>query len=245
MTPPLSLAHTIWLESAATAFVYLPKVACTSWKLFFAQALHGALPADLAYSVVHDPAALQLPLLGSMEADRQQQCLRRIDAGEVALVAMLREPRQRVLSAYLDKIVHPPNPQSYFALVVRPAIQQQHGLPAAAIPSFLQFLQWLAAGTHPGCRNDHWQPMSQLLGLEHQPPSCYQHLWRMDQIPAAAAELNHRLGRAIPFPGFEALGPRRSSGSAIHLAEAFADPAVVSLFDQLYARDQEIYAALA
>jgi hypothetical protein len=245
MTLPVSLPHTLWLEAGTTAFVYLPKVACTSWKLFFAQALHGALPADLAYRTVHDPAALQLPLVGAMVPERQRAFAQQLDAGEIALVAMVREPRQRVLSAYLDKIVHPPNPQSYFALEVRPAIQRQHGLAADATPSFLQFLQWLAAGTHPGCRNDHWQPMSQLLGLEQQPISHYQHLWRLDQIPQAAAELNRRLGTAIPFPGFEALGPRRSSGSQALLAQAFAEPALSSLFDQLYARDREIYAALA
>jgi hypothetical protein len=235
-----SLTHTIWLEGCNSAFVYLPKVACTSWKLFLAEGLHGALPADLAYRDVHNPVQLPLPVVGQMPTGQQRAFVQQLTAGEIQLLAMWRDPRRRILSAYLDKIVRPPNPTSVFAQTIRPAIQAHHHLPADSTPSFLQFLQWLGDATHAGCSNDHWKPMSQLLGLEHDAPGVYQHIWRLEEIPAAAAEINRRLGRSIAFPGFEALGPRRSSGSDELLVHSFAAEGVEPLFAELYARDLEI-----
>lgn len=241
-----SLTHTIWLECCNSAFVYLPKVACTSWKLFLAECLQGTLPANLAYRDVHDPLQLPLPVVGLMAAERQQLFVHKLLVGDIQLLAVWREPRQRILSAYLDKIVHPPNPASVFARTIRPAIQAHHQLTADSIPSFLQFLQWLAADAHPMCSNDHWKPMHQLLGLDVEAsPNPYEHIWRLEKLPEAAREINRRLGTAISFPGFEALGPRRSSGSREQLAQTFATEGVEPLFEQLYARDLEIDATLA
>jgi len=239
-----SLTHTIWLERCNSAFVYLPKVACTSWKLFLAEGLHGALPSDLAYRDVHNPAQLPLPVVGQMPTAQQRTFVQQLAGGEIQLLAMWRDPRRRILSAYLDKIVRPPNPTSVFAQTIRPAIQAHHHLPSDRDPSFLQFLQWLAADSHPSCSNDHWKPMSQLLGVENDGLGAYQHIWRLEQIPEAAAEINRRLGRSIAFPGFEALGPRRSSGSEERLEHSFAAEGVQPLFAKLYARDLEIDASI-
>ena len=240
-----SLTHTIWLECCDSAFVYLPKVACTSWKLFLAECLQGTLPANLAYRDVHNPLQLPLPVVGLMATEQQQVFVHKLLAGNIQLLAVWREPRQRILSAYLDKIVRPPNPSSVFAQIIRPAIQVHHQLAADTSPSFLQFLQWLAAQAHPMCNNDHWKPMNQLLGLDVEGSlNHYEHIWRLEKLPEAARELNHRLGTAVSFPGFEALGPRRSSGSREQLERSFATEGVERLLAQLYAQDLEIDATL-
>lgn len=241
--PLPSLQHCFWFEACNTAFVFLPKVACTSWKLFFAEALHGPLPEDLGYRTVHQVARLGLPLVDAMPPEKQQAFC--AQAGDrIALVAMLRDPRERILSAYLDKFINRTDRQT-FGTVIRPAIQAYHGLPDEQLPTFLHFLQWLAAGAHPECTNDHWRPMHQLLGLAPgDAPHGYQQLWRLDQIDEAATELNRRLGSQVAFPSFQALGPRQASGSAEQLERSFADPSVQTLFAQLYQPDLDLYSSL-
>ncbi len=239
--PEPSLRHTIWLRQANLAFVYLPKVACTSWKLFLAQALHGSLPADLSYADVHLPKRLALPLVALMASHEQEQFHQGVQQGAIALVAMLREPRARILSAYLDKIENRPNPRSYFRTVVRPAIQAFHGLPTERIPTFLQFLQWIQAAEHPASANDHWQPMHQLLGLLPGHTQGFARLWRLDEIEEAAISMNRWLGCDVPFPTFTALGPRPASGSRDRLEQIFADAEVQQLFEALYGADLRLY----
>ena len=41
--------HSIWLRSQAAVFVYLPKVACTSWKLHLAAALGVQAHQEISY----------------------------------------------------------------------------------------------------------------------------------------------------------------------------------------------------
>jgi hypothetical protein len=241
--PQPSLSHCFWFQEVRAAFVFLPKVACTSWKLFLAEALHGRLPCEVTYRNVHRVDLLGLPLVASMPEPEQR--LFRQEAGRsIELMAMVREPRSRILSAYLDKFINRTDRQN-FGTVIRPAIQAHHGLPPEQLPSFLQFLQWVASDTHPDCANDHWRPMAQLLGISASGDGGYRHLWRMDQLDLAVAELNRCLGSQVAFPSFQALGPRQASGSDQQLEQCFADPAVRSLFSDLYQNDLDLYAALA
>lgn len=241
--PQPSLSHSFWFQEICAAFVFLPKVACTSWKLFLAEALHGPLPSEVTYRSVHRVDALGLPLVVSMP-EPQQRLFRQEAGRSIELMAMVREPRSRILSAYLDKFINRTDRQN-FGTVIRPAIQAHHGLPPEQLPSFLQFLQWVASGSHPDCANDHWRPMAQLLGTGASGSHGYGHLWRMDQLDLAAAELNRRLGSQVVFPSFQALGPRQASGSDQLLEHCFAEPKVRSLFSDLYQDDLNLYAALS
>ena len=72
------------------------------------------------------------------------------------IFTFVRNPYARVLSAYLDKIAHPPEP------AVWPPFAARHGLDAP--PSFADFLD-LIAGEQIAEMDPHWRPQSVLIGL--------------------------------------------------------------------------------
>lgn len=238
-----SLDHCYWLEACNTAFVYLPKVACTSWKIFLTRALHGGLPEGLNYQLVHSPEFMGLPLVATMTSDKRIIFCDQIGKS-ISLVAMMREPRERILSAYLDKFISRVDRQ-FFSTLVRPAIQDYHAIPRDRMPSFLQFLQWMDGSEHFATHNAHWRPMSHLLGITVDNKDFYDYLWRLDQIDEASAELNRRLRSNVSFPSFHALGPRPPSGSSERLDDYFSDRYVQELFSKIYQADLDLYAAIA
>ena len=241
-----SLIHTIWLEQQQAAFVYLPKVACTSWKLFFARALALPLPEQLSYGQVHAQDSLPLPYVAGLAAEEQQRFLARLAANEIQLHAVIRNPRQRILSAYLDKIALHRNPNSFFSRQVLPAIQAHAQLAGSDKPSFEQFLRWLDSLATPLTQNDHWLSMTNLLGLAGAaalPVAAYARLWPMEELDQAADHFRHLLEVDLVFPGNQALGPRPSTGSAELVASHF-DPAIDALFQSLFAPDLQLYASL-
>jgi len=241
-----SLSHTIWLEPHQAAFVYLPKVACTSWKLFFARALALPFSEDLSYGQVHAHDCLPLPYVASMPNEDKQRFLAQLAAAEIQLYAVVRDPRQRILSAYLDKIALHRNPDSFFSRQVLPAIQVHARLAASQRPSFEQFLGWLASSPTPLTQNDHWLPMVNLLGLvgpEPLPATAYARFWSMEDLIGAADHFRTLLAVQESFPGSEALGPRPSTGSAQLVSSQFV-PAVDVLFDPLFGLDLKLYRSL-
>ena len=233
-----SLEHCIWFKDQAFAFIYLPKVACTSWKLFLWQASGNPLPPGLAYRDVHDASRLSLPYVGRMPAMQQQQFLQELEGQRINTVAVVREPRSRILSAYLDKILLHSNPQSKFSRTVLPAIQQLYGLQPNQRPSFEQFLRWNQEHLDRRHWNPHWRPMVDLLGT---PPRL--ELWPMERIDAAVRSVNQLLGSEVTFPQRQALGPRLTHNSQAKL-EQFYGPLELTLVEQMYRDDLELHAEL-
>jgi hypothetical protein len=236
-----SFGHTIWLQQQHVAFVYVPKVACTSWKLFLARALGLPLPNPLPLGAIHNRELVKLPYVSSLEVSDQRRFQADLRDGQIELLAIIREPRQRVLSAYLDKVWLHRNPQSYFSQVVLPELQQQLGLGPLERPNFLQFLQWLQQGLSSSCSNDHWLPQRQLIGTAEALPR--HQLWPMTQMEHALRHLQARLQTDLPFPGREELEPRQSSGSGLKLQESFTAE-VEAAFSRLYSEDLQLYDGL-
>lgn len=246
-----SLDHTIWLEHKDAAFIYLPKVACTSWKLFFAQVLGVATQESVRYSDIHRHEIIRLPYVGQLPASDQDRFLRSLDTRKTRLYGVVREPRQRILSAYLDKIQNHANPHSYFSLQILPALQQHCSLSPPERPSFEQFLAWLAAGeagkaSRRMTSNDHWRPMNRLLGISVIPASgVWDHgkLWPMESLNEAVKYIQGLIGTNLPFPERQALGTRPSTGSA-ELVNSLFTPRAEVLFADLYATDLRLHASL-
>ena len=73
-----------------------------------------------------------------------------------------------VLSAYLDKILFHKNPESSFSKIILPEIREYHNLNNEQRPSFHNFLSWNKyISIEKGLMmNDHWQPMSEILGTK-------------------------------------------------------------------------------
>lgn len=241
MTPAPSLGHTIWLRQQQAAFVYLPKVACTSWKLYLWQALGHQLPDGFDYRRVHDPTTLPLPYVASLPAERQAEFMAGMANGSIASYAVVREPRARILSAYLDKIRHHANPDSFFSREVIPAIQSAAGLAPEQRPSFADFLSWIGSQPHADSLNDHWRPMTQLLGCSE--AGAYSRLWRMQEMEQAISFFAELLDCRLPFPSRQQLGERRTYDSQTKIANHFGEREQ-RLFQQLYAADLQLYAQL-
>jgi len=234
--------HTIWLREQKAAFVYIPKVACTSWKLFLARALQLPLPNPLPLAAVHDREQVPLPYLSRMGTGEKARFRIELIAGEITLMAVIRNPRERILSAYLDKVWLHRNPKSYFSLVVLPQLQIDLQLNGLKRPSFLQFLQWLDLGRSSSCSNDHWLPQRRLIGDGETLPAAQ--LWPMEHMGEAVAAMQRVIGTSQPFPGREDLAPRKSSGSGSRIQEVFTDE-VESQFRQIYADDIDLYRYLS
>ena len=233
-----SLEHCIWFRDQAFAFIYLPKVACTSWKLFLWQASGHILPPGLQYRDVHDASRLSLPYVGQMPTSQQQDFLKELAAQRIKAAAVIREPRSRVLSAYLDKILLHSNPQSKFSRTVLPAIQRVYALKPGQRPSFEQFLRWNQSHVDRRQWNPHWRPMVDLLGT----PQGLE-LWPMERIDAAAQSVNRHLGSQVAFPQRQALGPRLTHNSQTKL-DQFYGPSELTLVEEMYRDDLKLHAEL-
>lgn len=238
-SPQPSLNHTIWLAEQRIAFIYLPKVACTSWKLFFATCLGLRLPED--YAAVHKFEQLPLPYVALMPQEKQASFLDGIQNKSIEVTTVLREPRERILSAYLDKIKLHHNPNSYFSLKVMPSVRAHAGLSGSECPTFEQFLCWIATSDSPHRYNDHWLSMSTLLGLNGlTPPAANWRVWTMQELDMAAAYFNKILKTSISFPNNESLTHRPSHSTADKLVTMLT-PAAENWIQQLYASDLALY----
>lgn len=239
-----SPGHTIWLRPHAAAFVYLPKVACTSWKLHLAAALGLPPTQEISYQTVHNPEVLPLPYLSRLTAPERAQFEQLQQTAEFRYYTVMRDPQERAVSAYRDKILLHANPQSFFSQQVLPAIQAHAGLAREIKPSFVQFLRWIQAGQDAATHNDHWCPMSRLLGLEHQRALPQQwRCWSMAAMPQAVAAVNGLLGFDQPFPGREALGPRPDRQSRAAMPDLITAEAE-QVLRRVYADDLRLYAAI-
>jgi len=243
MTTPSS-HHTIWLRPHAAAFVYLPKVACTSWKLHLAAALGIQSSEPLSYKNLHNPEVLPLPYVARLSAEEQEALAAQQQSSSFHYYTVMRDPRERAVSAYRDKILLHANPQSFFSLQVLPSIQVHAGLSSDEKPSFEQFLQWMETSDDPATQNDHWLPTTRLLGLAPGEgiPSQWR-FWTMDAMSDAVAFMNQLLGFERAFPEREALGlrpDRRSKASMPDLISAEAE----QLLQILYKDDLALYVAI-
>jgi len=153
-------------------------------------------------------------------------------------MAVIREPKSRVLSAYLDKILLHSNPQSKFSRRVLPSIQKAFGLRNDQRPSFEQFLQWNQSQTDIRQWNPHWRPMVHLLGSTN-----HLKLWTMKQINSAIQVANKKFDCDLTFPQKDALGPRPTNNSQLRL-DQFYGHQEKRLVEEMYAADITLHAAL-
>ncbi len=233
--------HTIWLSPYEAAFVYLPKVACTSWKLHLAKAL-GVVPTEtLTYKNLHDKDVLPLPYVSSLKNQQYHDFALKNQSTEFYYLSVIREPKERAASAYLDKIFFHTNPDSFFSRHVIPSIQAHTNLPSDQKPSFENFLYWIKYSEDPSTKNDHWLPMSSILGLDlnnNLPDNLY--CWTMKSIDKAVDALNKLLDYDGPFPSREELGPRPDRKSKDALPNLISDNVNLLLSD-IYCDDINLY----
>ncbi len=191
--------------------------------------------------------------------DREEAAARALlaDPGYFRFV-VLREPIDRLVSAYLEKFVLNRRDPGNMA-TIRPALAAAQGVAPEAVDfersaSFRAFAEFVLA--EPRHRLDpHWRPQSDYLA---EIPMA--HRYTMADLDLLAADLGARLGRPVAIghanrsreaaraerPGAADLLPADLEGEARRLsAESFADPALLPRLEALYALDLTLFAAVA
>lgn len=229
------LNHCIWLEEKKFAFVFVPKVACTSWKIFLHQAIGRSMPADMDYKKVHNRNELKLPYVGSMSERMKIEFKQKLKSGEIRCHAMIRDPYARVLSAYLDKILNHKKLSSKFSRLIIPDIQRKFHKKSWIKPTFNEFLAWCDVQGDPSSWNTHWRPMSKIVGNLRQTK-----IWTIEQTQIAVKNINKIIERNVEFPSSSYLGDRIVYKSDKRIEEYYGETER-KLVDRMYCEDLKLY----
>ena len=147
------------IPSYKLLFFTLPKVACTEWKLLFRKMLH--LPTwseDVPLQKLHDPSYNQLYYINNFTTSQAQEMLTFKDWTRAVIV---REPKERVLSAFLNKFVQEPQfflnkcCQAHFFETETEHIQCKEKKTQGDFEYFLKRTL--------DCRNPHWTPQTEAI----------------------------------------------------------------------------------
>ena len=237
--------HSILIKEANMCFVYIPKTACTSWKLFIWKILGNEILPELTYKDVHNQRVIELPYIDRMDEAAKKEHYETIRNKEMKITAIIREPKARVLSAYLDKIYNHKNPRSSFSTSIIPEIQKFHGLEKGVKPSFKEFLQWNIEISKDRILNDHWRPSHEIIGINTKDDLMDKNisLFTMNNQQALVDLINSRTGQMIKFPKKDELGKRPVNESERKL-EAYYQEEECKLFEMIYKKDIELYKVL-
>ena len=242
-----SLDHCIWIKEKGIVFIYIPKVACTSWKIYLWQIIGNKLSNQITYKTVHNGKHLALPYVGNMKEDEKAIFMHKLREGELIVCGMIRDPKARVLSGYLDKVLNHNNPNSSFSRKVIPSIRAQQKIKGNRRPTFGEFLEWNMniELIEKGLINDHWRQMHKILGVSSisEINEEYINLWDITHLDTAADWFNKQFDKAIEFPGSQSLGPRPTNNSEKKLEEYYGEREI-SQFERMYKLDIEMYQAV-
>jgi len=132
-------------------FFTIPKVACTEWKLLFRKMSgYGDWDASVPLKALHNPSTNNLTHLADLPLDIAQQML---TSPQWTRAVIVREPKERVLSAFLNKFLN----DAYFfywrCCQFRDNATQHDCQVAKEKRNFTYFLHRTR-----DCPNDHWDP---------------------------------------------------------------------------------------
>jgi hypothetical protein len=134
-------------------FFTIPKVACTEWKLLFRRMLGlPEWPDDVPLIELHDPTKNQLPYLSNFTLKEAQEML---TSDEWTRAVFVREPKERVLSAFLNKFVEEPIFFIGKCCRIRNNLDHERKI-CLQKPTEGDFIYFLNRTLD--CRNPHWTP---------------------------------------------------------------------------------------
>lgn len=234
----------IWFKEQRVAFVYIPKTACTSWKLHLWRLSNGVKSERfLTYAEVHNRKIVELPYLDTMNLAEQDEFYRGINDKEIDIVCILREPRSRILSAYIDKVKEHKKKNSLFAKHVIPSIKKINNNEKDKRPTFYEFLKWVKSSENEFCDNEHWKPATRILGLRNYMFGVNHSnlkIWTMTNNEKAVELFNERFNKEFEFPTSQELGKRKVYKSESLMEEYFGEKEE-ELFNKIYGNDISIY----
>lgn len=229
--------YSIWLEKQQAIFVYVPKIACTTWKSL-CRFLDGK--EDWRNSRgVHNKQNNQLTFLSDIL--EKEQILKDKNIKKYTFV---RNPYSRALSAYKNKIepftdiekgtdfeilsAH----QYYFKVYTEIESFIETNLPTETGVNFFGFLSWLHLSKSHRIKDRHWLPQTQIT----QPNIVdYDFIGYFEQLEQDGGYVLKQLGSDLPFPSKNALRyPRTDANSYLN---QYYTSREIELVKQIYLDD--------
>ncbi|RQR28838.1 hypothetical protein DIE23_23105 [Burkholderia sp. Bp9143] len=215
-------------------YVPTPKVACTSLKWWFATLLD--IPRDRfdgmesAESdpelVIHDVLYRFAPEATCVDPDVLARC---IGDDEVFRFAMVRNPYQRIFSAWQSKLlVHEPQQSKQYRDCAFFGMPME--TPGDIALGFEGFLEHLASSSPPVFGDPHWTPQADLLRPDLVPYTCVAQIECKEPL-LAGLQAHLRSDATNPFGG------SRANESLLHYSPQFFTKRAEALTRQLYAAD--------
>lgn len=223
----------IYDEERKFIFAYVPKVACTNWKSIFRK-LNGAedwLNSTLAHDRDKGGLTYLEPELDAPNAGLPEG---------VPRYAMVRDPYERALSAYLNKIEHlagkPPSKRfdHWNRIIDEIDAFRREALGADQYPqiNFEVFLRWLKESGSWSARDEHWAPQSDLLC---QPHVAFDYIGRFEAIEKDSAHILDLIGENVRLPSQKQVKFAPTNAKAF--LETYLTPQARDLVEDIYAVD--------
>lgn len=189
------LAQVFVSQRSRVLYCPIGKVACTFLKRQMVR-ISDVAHADTIIDHVH--ALTDTIITGLQLSDYPQQEARAfIDAPDYFRFAVLRNPRDRLLSAYIEKFVIGRTNTGNIRHT-REVVAKVQGIDGATEPDFdrgITFRQFVSTvtGSNPARLDPHWRPQTQYLaGIR------YDRLFRIEDIDSVIDMLEERSGRTLP-----------------------------------------------
>lgn len=221
-------------DSRKLVYIATPKVACTTIKWWFA-ALEGVTQRIISDGrshetdpdlIVHDLFPVVAPGITGLPA---AELARRLTAPDYFRFALVRNPYQRIFSAWQSKLL------LWEPLQIKPYLKYDfiHGKVESAgdiAAAFEAFLEHLAEYESPNFVDVHWTPQSVLLRPDK---ITYSVLEKIENKETLREALVKHLGPSAPDP----FSSHRSNASLIPYSSKFISKKSASLMKTLYASD--------
>jgi hypothetical protein len=218
----------IVLPKNRLVFCYIPKVACSNWKITFRKALGYS---DCDEVIAHDRERSGLTYLITEPRYKRVLWLGRPD---VVRAIFVRNPWTRVLSAFRSKLencsadyLRQFSPKEDWRLQVVTAIHSD-----GSSPNFSEFITYLEE-TPVEELNEHWKPQVDLsaFGMVK-----YNFVGRFENLDKDAAQLIHRCKLPSLYNGVVKTVPKTHSSENTAIAHYY-DRALLERVGRIYAND--------
>ena len=243
----------IFLEEQNLVFGYVPKVACTNWKVLIRRLQGHSDYGNM--SIAHDREKSGFRYLSpASEAD-----LEILMDKNVQKIAFVRNPYSRILSAYLDKIdrinkgKNTAGNNEHFVSVYNDIVKYRERTLRNSLThkvfgrfarspkepvDFLTFLMWIRdKRSHSWLAQDeHWTPQTEILQF---PSIKIDFLGRFENLASDAEVALKMMGANFDFPSQNDIG-FKATGAASQMQQYY-DTAHISLVDELYSSDFDAY----
>ena len=224
----------IYNKEKKVVFAYVPKVACSNWKSIMRHLAGYSNYLDTKFA--HDRLKSGLSYL-----DQEDNPEAILNDPNTKIVACVREPYSKVLSAYLNKVeqrlalLGKSETADHFDMVVNNIEEfRLKKLDVSKYPeiNFNVFLRWLKESKTYFINDEHWRQQSKLLKID---TVNFDLLGRFESLATDAAEILDFIGSPLNFPSQKDI--KFKPTGAKNKIQKYYDDECYTLVNDIYADD--------